>query len=294
MDESEARRLQAAFDRAQAALDAGRLDEAEAGYREVTEAVPDLQPAWFNLGLVYKLRREWPASLRCNARAAELDPEDTAAWWNLGTAATAVRDWGTARRAWRALGMAVPDGDGPIEMDLGETPVRLNPDGAGEVVWGARIDPVRARIASVPFPESGFRWRDVVLHDGEPRGERTVGGRTHHVFDALERWQASDVPTFPVLVEDATDDQVRDLIARFERAGWAAEDWTHSTRRLCRACSEGRPGEHAAHAHAHAHAADGDERPIGIAAPPERATEILDRWAAETTAADDARSRGAG
>ena len=62
---------------------------------------------------------------------------------------------------WRRLGLDIEEGDAPIEDNFGITPVRLNPDDRGEVVWARRIDPVRARIENVPYPESGFRRGDV-------------------------------------------------------------------------------------------------------------------------------------
>jgi tetratricopeptide (TPR) repeat protein len=96
---------------------------------------------WYNLGLLFKRRREWHESLTHNERAVELDPSDEAAWWNLGIAATALGTWSRARDAWRACGIDVPDGDGPLEMDFGQVPIRLNPDTTAEVVWCRRIDP---------------------------------------------------------------------------------------------------------------------------------------------------------
>jgi tetratricopeptide (TPR) repeat protein len=95
---------------------------------------------WYNLGLVRKHQRRWPESLSCNLRAAALDPTDEAAWWNAGIAATALGEWATARRAWAAFGIELPPDDGEITMRLGPTPIRLNADGNGEVVWCARID----------------------------------------------------------------------------------------------------------------------------------------------------------
>lgn len=105
--------------------------------------------------------------------------------WNLGIAATALGDWASARRAWTAYGITgIGDGVEEIDVDFGMAPIRLNPDRASlalevqpaygntEVVWCWRRSPAHAVIASVPLPESGHRFRDVLLHDGEPKGTR--------------------------------------------------------------------------------------------------------------------------
>ena len=53
----------ASFELAREALDDGRLDEAEALFRQLIDGGGGTSPAtWFNLGLVYKLRRDWRAS----------------------------------------------------------------------------------------------------------------------------------------------------------------------------------------------------------------------------------------
>jgi hypothetical protein len=97
----------------------------------------------------------------CNERAAALGgAEGDPAWWNLGIAATALRRWDAARDAWRRFGIQVPDGTGELQMDLGPAPVRLDPDGRAEVVWGRRVDPARIVVINVPTPESGHRWGD--------------------------------------------------------------------------------------------------------------------------------------
>jgi len=155
---------------------AGDIAGAETAYRAAIAAAPEWSVPVYNLGLVYKYERRWAESLEYNRRAAELAP-DEASWWNLGIAATALSNWPEARRAWAACGMDVPPGDGPPEFNWGSTPVRLNPDGDGEVVWARRLDPARARIANVPLPASGFHWGDIVLNDGAIEGERVVSRR---------------------------------------------------------------------------------------------------------------------
>jgi hypothetical protein len=230
--------------------------------------------AWFNLGLAYKIRRDWTNAARGFRRAADLAPTVQEASWNLGVAATALRDWPSARDAWRAIGVDPGPGDGPPSLELGPSPIRLT---GGEVVWGDRVDPCRARIANVPLPESGHRWGDVVLHDVAPRGERQGWGKTWGV-DEIERMEEGEFPTLECEVNVRSADDGAALDSLFADHDLGAEDWTSSVRRLCESCSLGSP---------HAHTADGGMTPIwvqvrryGFAGPAEEIGRRLTDWAA--------------
>ena len=159
-------------DDAMALEQAGDRDSALARYEEAAAIDPSWSAPLFNLGLLFKREKDWQRSLEANLRAiARAEPGD-ASFWNLGIAATALARWDVARRAWRGYGIEVPDGDGPVDLPCGFGPVRLNPDCDGEVVWCDRLDPARARIASIPFAQSGHGYRDIVLNDGAPNGHR--------------------------------------------------------------------------------------------------------------------------
>jgi hypothetical protein len=258
-------------------LDTDRL-RAASYYGEAIRLDPQLHIAWFDLALIHKWSGNWEEAFTCNLRAAELVGEgaDEPAWWNLGIAATALHRWEVARRAWRVYGVAVPKGAGPIEGDYGIGAVRLNPDTEGEVVWGHRVDPARMRLVSIPFPASGHRWSDIVLHDGAPNGYREVDGHQHAVFDELVRWAPSGVPTVEASVSAGSAEEVEELLALVEAAGYAAEDWTRGVRMLCRRCSEG-----IIHAeHSPAALATGREHVVAIAAPLSVARGILATWTA--------------
>ena len=260
------------------ARDGGDLAGAERRYLAAIEIAPAFAHAWFNLGLVYKAERDWIRVAVCNRRALELDAtEGDPAYWNLGIAATALREWDTARWAWRGYGIAVTGATGPIEMDIGMAPVRINPDGAAEVVWGWRLDPARAMIANVPLPSSGHRWHDVVLHDGEPTGRRVVDGTVYGVFDEIEVWERSSVPTWECLI-DAPAEDIADLRTRFDAHRCALEVWTDSIRELCRECSLGSVDSDHDHGSFRA-GADGSH--VGIAAPRALAERLLDEWSVQ-------------
>lgn len=219
----------------------GWLVEAEAAYRQAADADPHWAVPWYNLGLMFKRQRQWRAAFEHTQHATRIDPTDGDTWWNLGIAATALGEWVVAREAWTACGVGnVPEGTGPIEMDLGPVPIRLT-DADNEVLWARRIDPARAVLMNVPLPKSGYHWQDLVLHDGAVNGYRTLNGQQVPVFDALERISASSYATF-IAELDAAEQADIDLIESVaEQLGGAGEDWSSTTRILCKQCGEGSP-----------------------------------------------------
>jgi tetratricopeptide (TPR) repeat protein len=269
----------AANDKAMQLEGRGRIEEAVTQYQEAAALDPRWSVPHYNLGLLYKKQRDWKQSLDNNRRATALNPADKAAWWNLGIAATALGRWDVAREAWRGFGIDIPEGDGPLDFPCGATPIRINPDGEPEVVWAHRLDPARAVLVSIPFPESGHRWSDVVLNDGAPNGYRKYKGKEVPVFDELQLLERSPFGTYvaEVRMPDGRKylEQLTELAVEL---GGSAEDWSTSVRIICKACSEGRP--HAEH-DAKPAPTDGRHR-IGIAARDrDHATTILHAWESE-------------
>jgi tetratricopeptide (TPR) repeat protein len=259
--------------------DAGDREAALAKYMAALALDMQRLNTLYNIGLYHKYRGAWAESLRYNKRAVELEPESEAGNWNLAIAATALREWTLARACWQRVGIKIPDGSGPIEADFGSTVVRLAPDGEAETVWARRICPVRARIINIPFPESGYAWGDVVLHDGAPTGSRLdANGRERSVFNVLEMFEPSMFSTFVVDVEADGENDI-DAMRELARAseGWI-EDWSQTVHLLCKACSEGRA--HESHDHDGGPAPWKRERRIGIAARSEAEVEqLLAQWA---------------
>jgi hypothetical protein len=273
------------LDAAYLAFDAGKWDAAATELARAVEAATALGVAredlatWaFDLALVHKFRRDWPAAVTTGLQAAELAPagEGEPAWWNLGIAATAVHDWATARRAWTAYGVNIPAGHGPIQGDFGPTPVRIDTREGAEVVWCRRIDPARVVVESIPLPGSGRRWGEILLHDGVPHGERVVNGQTFSVFDELAVWAASEVPVHTVELRVATAADVDALRELAEASGLAVESW-ETVRALCAACSEGRVDSDASHDHAPSESESGRCK-VGIAATTADADRLIRRW----------------
>jgi hypothetical protein len=308
-----------ATDRAFTLMGDGRYEDAGALLVRAADLEPWLAESWYNLALLHKFRHDWEQARAAGLRAVALLDRAPGApdWWNLGIAATALSDWPLARRAWQAYGLRVPpaahhpDGSpaapeppAPGDPGLGSAAVRLSPEGEAEVVWGRRLDPCRLEVLSIPLPSSGRRWGEVVLHDGVPHGgRRTEDGETYPVFDEIELWAPSPVPTWLVLLEAAAPED-RDALERLAaEAGYAAEDWSSSVRLLCRTCSESRmptddgsdaardPHDHGEPGHpGHlSHLSQRDpgalwvaERECGLAAPAPLVRGLLDGWVADS------------
>ncbi|MDQ1676261.1 MAG: hypothetical protein QOC93_1405 [Actinomycetota bacterium] len=288
-------RRKARFDRVrvryEAHLAGGELTAAEVLLRQLLALSPDWAAGWFDLGLIAKLRRDWTATRDANERALALGDGTSGdpAAWNLGIAATALGDWDTARRAWATFGVELGPGEGPIHSPLGQVAIRLNPEPrrpgerrvrvddaerGTEVVWADRLSPAHAVLTSVPLPESGHRYGDVVLHDGEPAGSRELADGTGvPVFDELARLVPATHPTTALTVSAPAAADVDALLEVVTDAGLRAEDWTGSVRALCPACSSGE-------VHDHTGGTDWQpERAVGIAGDPARVDGILTGWA---------------
>ncbi|MGH6741723.1 MAG: hypothetical protein ACREDY_22325 [Bradyrhizobium sp.] len=259
----------------------GDVPGAEAAYRAAIAASPEWSVPAYNLGLLFKYVGRWAESLHFNELATRLSPDDEAGWWNLGIAATALGDWRQARRAWLACGIRCPDGDGPPDFGWGMTPVRLDPEGDGEVVWARRIDPARAKIQSIPLPTSLFGWQDVVLTDGAAVGHRVVDGHEYSLFDVLARLSAGPARKFIIELAEADEDAIDALEKCALAKDGAAENWGTATHILCYECSRGVLHQHSgddgmpAHPHCGLAARDHDH-----------ARDIIESWLAANSNAD--------
>ena len=232
-------------ERAYAAYDGGDLVEARAHFDALLAVAPNAPDYHYMQGLVCKYLRDWPTSLHHNLRSIALRAEtDEASRWNAAIAATAIGDWAEARRQWADCGIDLPDTDGPIDASFGVASIRLNAWGGGETLFGQRIDPVRARLINVPLPDSGYRYGDVVLHDGAATGQRRFHQSIVPVFNAMQRMQASEFHTFAVFATCPRREDLDALVdARVPGIAFI-EDWTDSITHYCLRCSYGTPHRH--------------------------------------------------
>jgi hypothetical protein len=128
-------------------------------------------------------------------------------------------------------------------------------------------------VLSVPF-DTSRRYGEIVVHDGEPKGDRVVGGKTYRVFNELILFQPSDVPTLSVTVTAAAPAYLDTPGDLFDAAGFGFEP-LRAGQVLCSCCSEGSIDNERVEL-------SGEQRCL-IAAPFEQASEILDSWQNTTT-----------
>lgn len=217
--------------------DEGLDEKAVEAYDRAINLDPKWSVPWYNKGLLYKYKHQWQESFSCNLRAYELNPKDEAVIWNLGIAATALRNWKAARKAWKAYGISVEESDEELRGNYGMVPVRLNPDDEAEVIWGERIDPARVIIENIPYPQTMFCWKDIVLHDGAPVGHRILNGKEVPVFNSLGLFQKSGMRTF--IWNPKNDYHVQEVEKKLEEFGGYLEVWSNTVRIICKKCSEG-------------------------------------------------------
>ncbi|AKK05657.1 TPR repeat [Corynebacterium mustelae] len=265
------------------AFDQGNLESASELYLQAIKEKPLRIDFYYMAGLCFKYLRKWEESLTYNLQAIELNDEiDEAAHWNAAIAATALGKWDIARKVWNAVGMPITEGEGEIVENFGFAVIYLNPWGAGETLFAERIDPVRARIVNVPFPKSGHRYGDIVLHDGAPIGQREAQGQTFTIFNEMQVLERSPYLTYNVTVTAESPEDSAALTELVEPTGGMAEDWTRTTSYLCKKCSYGVP--HDDDDHDHDLAAEDQwvtEREFGIGmASREKLDEILLEWEA--------------
>jgi hypothetical protein len=265
------------IEQAYAAWDAEEWQRAADLYEQVLAHFPDEEPSaewWYDAALGHKFLRNWDKAYELGVQAAARAPrgEGDPAFWNLGIAATIRRDWAVARDAWAGFGIRLPEGEGEIHGRFGRACVRLDTAGAREVVWIERLCPTRGRVLNVPVT-GGRRFGEIVLHDGQPNGERVVDGTTFPVFDELLRFEPSDLPTFQVTIAAGEPGDLEALTTLFADHDFAAEPADTLTTH-CACCSEGTLHTEPRPAHAAA-------QRVALAAPEDEARRLLDRWAGE-------------
>ena len=88
--------------------------------------------------------------MRANQRVLELDPTEARRVLESGHRRDSARRMGRRTPRLAGLRLDLPDGDGPLELDLGMAPVRLNPERAAKSCGGGEsIQPVSSRKRAV-------------------------------------------------------------------------------------------------------------------------------------------------
>jgi hypothetical protein len=195
-------------------------------YTEAALRDPEWAEPMVAAALNLRDRGQYAAMLTACEAALVREPKHGFALWNLGLAATATGNWRRARQAWRRYGLEVAESDAPIHGFFGIAALRLHGPGEHhEDVWVRRICPVRAVIENVPYPESGYRYGDIVLLDGVPDGEVM---REHHsvpVFNVLATLAPAAHGTFECAVDLLDPEAWSDLKDLAESRALAVETW---------------------------------------------------------------------
>lgn len=270
------------LDSALAFSEKGEKEKSLEIYHNILQYREDWSIIHYNIGLYHKYEGNWKESFKYNQRAVEIDPESESGQWNLGIAATMLQEWKIARRCWNFFGMKYEDTDEDPAGDIGTTPIRINPDGKGEVVWAKRIDPARAIIENIPFPGSGHRYADMVLNDGAPAGTRSYKGVEYSVLNELQLLQTSDYATYDFLCIFGSQDHYDLLVSMCREKDIEIENWTTAVRYICKKCSEGLPH------HNHDEVPDFRDQEMTMAfasQSEEKITDVVNSWS-RTTGAD--------
>lgn len=202
-------------------------------FKKLARLSPDWCVPYRYLGTIYKSRNEWKPSFHYIQKALEANPQDQESWWNLGIVATAMKRWQIARLAWNETGYEFNSTkETAIHVEMGSVPVRLNPKGYPEIIWANRIDPARAYIESIPHPNSGKRYRDLILIDGAEQGYRIINNRRMPVYDELSVLQTSRYRTYAVELGDVDPLDVDALDRLCLAADLGFDNWMKATRSL--------------------------------------------------------------
>jgi len=105
-----------AFNRAVELARAGKVDEAEAAYKELLVKAPSIPEVHLNLGFLYRQKKDWPAAEAAYRKALELRPNYSDA--NAGLLAV----YQASGQADKAAALATSaEGDARVQFDLGAT-----------------------------------------------------------------------------------------------------------------------------------------------------------------------------
>ena len=199
-------------------------------YKRVIKMAPDWSAPFSFLSRIYKVRKEWQTSLHYSQKAVEHNPFDEQSWKHLGLAATALRKWEVAKDAWRQLGYQLLASKAMPALSPELITVRLNPKEHPEIVIAQRVDPVRARIISIPQPSSMRGYRDLILIDSEPSGHHYLDGQRYPIFDELQYIRPSLNYTFSVILNTLERSDIDLLQQLCLKSSIGFDNWTKAYR----------------------------------------------------------------
>ena len=104
-----ARDPQKLFEAGEAALHAGKLDDAERAFRQVLAINPGVAGAYANLGVIHMRRKQWPQALEMLHKAEKLAPDIAGIRLNIGLAYFRQNDFARAIQPFESVVQQSPD-----------------------------------------------------------------------------------------------------------------------------------------------------------------------------------------
>ena len=97
------------FEAGEAALHAGKLDEAERAFKQVIVLNPEVAGAYANLGVIHMRRKQWPQALEMLGNAEKLAPEIAGIRLNIGLVYFRQNDFARAIQPFESVLQQAPD-----------------------------------------------------------------------------------------------------------------------------------------------------------------------------------------
>jgi Tfp pilus assembly protein PilF len=143
----EAAKLGAAYAHAVEAIRAGQWDAAEAALKEVLEKIPDQSVVHFNLGHVYRQKKDWPAAEAEFKRVTELEPAKPDAFVAMA-ALYEAQGRGAEAVDFLARNAAAFENDATFQVALGATAMNQGKDKEAEEAFAraAALDPSKVEV----------------------------------------------------------------------------------------------------------------------------------------------------
>jgi hypothetical protein len=202
-------------------------------YKRVICLAPDRVAPYERLVSIYKSRCEWKSVLHYAKKALSLDAGLQQVWWDMGIAASALGKGRISRAVWQKFGAKARPGK--------LLALQIQRNGAFEIVWAQGVDPTKAILCSIPHPDSGLRYRDLLLFDREIVGYFMHGRRKMPVFPVLWRVKTSFFYTFCCTLHNCNDSALRVFRQLCDDAEIGWEIWSDATLASSAVSASGKP-----------------------------------------------------
>lgn len=193
-------------------------------FKRIVKLSPEWVAPYLELGRIYQSRREWKPAFHYFKKTVAFVPDQREAWWSLGIAATALKKDRIARSVWAKFGVQ--------ELPRTGEGLRLSYNGSFEILWMLAQDPAKGHILSIPHPDSGFRYRDVVLYERKAVGYHVVEQRRIPVYQELGVFKRSPYQTFSCLLHHPNPEQIKQLERLCLEAKLGFEVWSNAARSM--------------------------------------------------------------